>query len=986
MTTPWPADAWYLQLADLTIDLRFRRLIHSGQSVELPQRVFDLWLLLLSEPNRLHTRIELFDRLWAGTIVEDTNLSQNVWLLRKALGEERKGWIRTVAKSGYVFELPGPVQWFKQLPPALQPGDALIVPSDPDTFAEAEQRDALAERPEQASPAAPLPVAGPATGQLPDPVPSSTAVETMLLPAPAPAPVPGPFPAATGGGRSGKRVWAFALLGLVVVVAAIALFADRWNRFGAGKPELSVALVTIEDLQATSRWPAKLLEEWLSWKLGSLPEVNLLSESDLAADQGSGTVQVVFLSSVRVPNDPEKIALYVRFQEDGKEQRLEVKGDPSEMPALVDSVSRQLVARLLPARETPWPALELSAAAAQRYEQAALALDRRDWMSAVSIGSEIVESAPRFGLMRLQLAQAQARLAQGAAATAQMELAAELLASAPPEVAALLAARRLALDPRRGQDALKAFASLADRFPDKIAYQLEYARLLVNAGEPRAALARLVDAGGQNAVGVRIAKHLLRADAYQALGDPARMRMEAGAAERLARDAGPGWTLERADGLLLTARADSLQFPERPVPAAYEQAATLYEQGGNSTGALHARVLARMAGPLTGDADPALDALLARANAGGYHRLEVDVLVASADQYMKAGDADTYRARLLQASAVANASGDLLSMAQLDFRLLRNDLLTLRFDSAAVRIERLRAMKVQGNLGTASEQFAASLLLLRGHYAEGLEVINRAERLLPVVPAGQAESEAHAQLACTRVVPLVALGQVAEARRNQDRCSRGNAVVSRSRGLLSKTYIELLLGDRVQAATLLDQAEQSLPNKPPERWIQLLELARLATLLGQPEKSERIYAQLLPQLQPTGYTAYVVQTMTGQAESAAAMGEWARSRAHAAEVRRRIPADLWFLLKRLELVAIADALEHGDRRTAIAKASALHASVHRLGDAVLEMQLHSMFEPGELKDDCSAAEREALVARTGMRGSDVDWLNLSGHTGRGASR
>lgn len=90
MTTPWPAEARYLQLVDVTVDLRFRRLILADRSLELPQRVFDLMLLFLGEPHKLHTRATLFDRLWAGTVVEDTNLSQNVWLLRKALGEERK--------------------------------------------------------------------------------------------------------------------------------------------------------------------------------------------------------------------------------------------------------------------------------------------------------------------------------------------------------------------------------------------------------------------------------------------------------------------------------------------------------------------------------------------------------------------------------------------------------------------------------------------------------------------------------------------------------------------------------------------------------------------------------------------------------------------------------------------------------------------------------------------------------------------------------
>ena len=34
--------------------------------------------------------------MWGDLVVEDANLSQSVWMLRKALGPERKDWIRTV--------------------------------------------------------------------------------------------------------------------------------------------------------------------------------------------------------------------------------------------------------------------------------------------------------------------------------------------------------------------------------------------------------------------------------------------------------------------------------------------------------------------------------------------------------------------------------------------------------------------------------------------------------------------------------------------------------------------------------------------------------------------------------------------------------------------------------------------------------------------------------------------------------------------------
>src|SRR5688572_25748078 len=145
----WPAGTRLLQVDDVQIDLRYRRVIRPDQEAELPQRMFDLLLVFLAEPQVLHSRSDLFARVWPGVIVEDANLSQSVWMLRKALGESRKHWIRTVAKSGYVFEPPGPVE---------VEGDGATAPPAPAetmTISNKESPTAIEERTEAAPAPAP---------------------------------------------------------------------------------------------------------------------------------------------------------------------------------------------------------------------------------------------------------------------------------------------------------------------------------------------------------------------------------------------------------------------------------------------------------------------------------------------------------------------------------------------------------------------------------------------------------------------------------------------------------------------------------------------------------------------------------------------------------------------------------------------------------------------------------------------------------------
>jgi DNA-binding winged helix-turn-helix (wHTH) protein len=69
-----------------------------------PRRL-TLLLALVERCGRLVEKEELFKVVWPDTIVEESNLSSNIALIRKALGDGESGlkFIETVPKRGYRF-------------------------------------------------------------------------------------------------------------------------------------------------------------------------------------------------------------------------------------------------------------------------------------------------------------------------------------------------------------------------------------------------------------------------------------------------------------------------------------------------------------------------------------------------------------------------------------------------------------------------------------------------------------------------------------------------------------------------------------------------------------------------------------------------------------------------------------------------------------------------------------------------------------------
>src|SRR5215831_2944973 len=85
------------------LDAADHLLLRGDIPVPLPPKAFDTLVYLLENSQRLITREELMRAVWPDSFVEDSNVTVNISLLRKALGESEDGevLIQTVPRKGY---------------------------------------------------------------------------------------------------------------------------------------------------------------------------------------------------------------------------------------------------------------------------------------------------------------------------------------------------------------------------------------------------------------------------------------------------------------------------------------------------------------------------------------------------------------------------------------------------------------------------------------------------------------------------------------------------------------------------------------------------------------------------------------------------------------------------------------------------------------------------------------------------------------------
>jgi Tol biopolymer transport system component/DNA-binding winged helix-turn-helix (wHTH) protein len=94
-----------LEFANFGLDTEERVLYRDGAIVSLPPKVLDVLCLLGKRQGSIVTKAELMETVWPDYFVEDSNLTQSIYSLRRALGKRSDGgeFIETIPRRGYRF-------------------------------------------------------------------------------------------------------------------------------------------------------------------------------------------------------------------------------------------------------------------------------------------------------------------------------------------------------------------------------------------------------------------------------------------------------------------------------------------------------------------------------------------------------------------------------------------------------------------------------------------------------------------------------------------------------------------------------------------------------------------------------------------------------------------------------------------------------------------------------------------------------------------
>lgn len=95
----------FMEFGPFRMDVAKRRLLNEGRMVPLTSKVFDTLLALVEGGGEVVEKEDLMKKVWPDSFVEEGNLTQNISVLRKTLGESPGAhrYIVTVPRVGYRF-------------------------------------------------------------------------------------------------------------------------------------------------------------------------------------------------------------------------------------------------------------------------------------------------------------------------------------------------------------------------------------------------------------------------------------------------------------------------------------------------------------------------------------------------------------------------------------------------------------------------------------------------------------------------------------------------------------------------------------------------------------------------------------------------------------------------------------------------------------------------------------------------------------------
>jgi len=123
----------FYEFESFRIDPEERVLTQGGTPIPLTPKAFEILIILVQHSERVVLKDDLMKQLWPDSFVEEANLTQNIFMLRKALGESGRSYryVVTVPGRGYRFATKvtqvsegetGQYQAIQAQPIATQPG------------------------------------------------------------------------------------------------------------------------------------------------------------------------------------------------------------------------------------------------------------------------------------------------------------------------------------------------------------------------------------------------------------------------------------------------------------------------------------------------------------------------------------------------------------------------------------------------------------------------------------------------------------------------------------------------------------------------------------------------------------------------------------------------------------------------------------------------------------------------------------------------
>lgn len=466
-----------------------RLLARNGEPVPLPPKALATLLVLVERHGQVVEKEELFQTIWPDTFITEATLTQNIFRLRKSLGEEagEHRFIVTVPGRGYSF-----VADLRRLEPAPAPAPS------PEN-----------EPPPAVTPSEPLPPPKPAADRLPSPRLSSAA-------------------------RARRRWTLFggSTLGLIGLAATLLFVLPPFRRAdpppspaaaqaAVPVPRRSVAVLGFRNLSGRreTAWLSTALAEMFTSELGvgeklhtitgesvtqtkrdlGLNDPENLSTDTLTRLRGLLGCDVVLLGSYLAlgTEGGGRIRVDLRLQDTASGETLSVltaTRTETELFEMVSDLGKGLREKLgtggPPSRTevaSTRAAFPVSAEAARLYSEGLEHLRSLDTLKARDLLEQATRAEPGFPLSHAALAIAWSTLGYDANAVDEAAKALELAATLPREDRLLVEALH-AETRKEWSKAVDIYDSLWRFFPDDLEHGLRLAQAEIAAGHPKRAL------------------------------------------------------------------------------------------------------------------------------------------------------------------------------------------------------------------------------------------------------------------------------------------------------------------------------------------------------------------------------------------------------------------------------------------------------------------------------------------------------------------